>query len=368
MRPEHARALHTSLSADDELRQRFQALRARLFPIRPSQYDVTNLCNLSCVGCLYFDGPGAFKGDVESDPRRLDAFYRREAARGVNFGHFGGAEPSLNQAALAAAFAHIPRGTVYTNGRRRIAAEIGYRLHISVWAAGPTEGLLRGTSAFRRALDNYAGDPRALFVLTLTSESLAQLPEIAAACSDGGFQLSFNQYSPTEARSSSNEHLRAQQRTAGADTLTLQLDEGSRVHEAVERVRARYPQTIVYSPEYFTWFGSGASIHRLDPATGWSLNCASRLTDTMRHFRPDLSRDEVSKCCTPNVDCGTCRLYSMSYSTQIGGLADHVGSTRELARWVSIVETWEALFCPAPAARASAAVEPSRCLAAATHE
>jgi hypothetical protein len=348
LRPRDGRALLSTLMVDPNLLHRFRALRDRVFPIKPSQYDVTNLCNLSCVGCLYFEGPGAFVGNVEQDPATLAAFYREEAARGVNFAHFGGAEPSLNQAALAAANAHIPRGVVYTNGLRKISAEIGYRLHISVWATGETEHLLRGSGAFRRALRNYAGDPRAVFVLTLSRESLGHIRDVARACADGGFKLTFNQFSEVLPHGNGHDHLRPVQLAAGAGNLPLGLlpNEAPHVRDEIEFVQQAYPDTIVYSPEYFDWFELGGTLHRIDPETGWSSNCVSRLSARMRHYLPDLSRDVASKCCTPNVDCRGCRLYSMSYSTRIGELADQADDIEKMKRWVALAETWEALFCP----------------------
>jgi hypothetical protein len=348
LKPQDGRALLSTLMVDPNLLHRFRALRDRVFPIKPSQYDVTNLCNLSCVGCLYFEGANAFVGKVEQDHQTLSAFYREEAARGVNFAHFGGAEPSLNQAALAAANAHIARGVVYTNGLRKISGEIGYRLHISVWATGETEHLLRGSSAFRRALRNYAGDPRVVFVLTLTHASLAHIGDVAKACADGGFTLTFNQFSEVLAHEQGHNHLRPAQLAAGAESLPLQLlpEDARHVRDEIELAQQAYPDVIVYSPEYFDWFRAGRTLHRLDPETGWSTNCVSRLSARMRHYLPDLSRDVSSKCCTPNVDCRSCRLYSMSYSTRIGELADQADDIAKMERWLTLAETWEALFCP----------------------
>ena len=74
LKPQDGRALLSTLMVDPNLLHRFRALRDRVFPIKPSQYDVTNLCNLSCVGCLYFEGANAFVGKGHMFPFKVSPF------------------------------------------------------------------------------------------------------------------------------------------------------------------------------------------------------------------------------------------------------------------------------------------------------
>ncbi|WP_454255696.1 hypothetical protein [Pseudomonas sp. Marseille-Q8238] len=110
----------------------WQLLRKELLPLRPSQYDITSVCNLTCEGCLFFSGDDYLGHKDVTDLQQIEAFFAAEGARGVRFGYFAGAEPSLAENKLAIASRHIPYGTVFTNGIKRLSAEISYRVHVSI--------------------------------------------------------------------------------------------------------------------------------------------------------------------------------------------------------------------------------------------
>ncbi|MFN3233079.1 MAG: radical SAM protein [Alphaproteobacteria bacterium] len=343
----HFREQIRVLQRHPEIFSRFTDLRKRVFPIFPSQYDITNICNLNCVGCLYFDGDDVFDGQPELDAERLDRFFETEASRGVNFAHISGAEPSLNPAAMRAASRHIPRGVIYTNGHRKIDADIDFRLHISIWALGDREALLRGQGVLARALENYADDPRAVFVLTLSKESVKDLDEVAEICFLHGVTLTLNQYSPTVRSETPNPHLRKSQKSGGADNLDLVL-EGDALSEAFDKVfdlQARYPETIRFSRAYAAQMAKPGGLFQVDPSTGISSNCASRLNDKMRHYLPDLQAHRGNKCCTSHIDCASCGLYAMAYATMINELGNVPAELPELEAWIEVAELWEALFC-----------------------
>ena len=124
-------------------------LRRDLLPLRPSQYDLTSRCNLTCEGCLFFSGSEYLTHKDENEPKILDGFFAAEAARGTRYGYFGGAEPSLTEFKLQIAARHIRYGTVFTNGTRRLSAEIPYRVHISVWGRPERGRSLRGWDSTR---------------------------------------------------------------------------------------------------------------------------------------------------------------------------------------------------------------------------
>src|SRR6185312_17240875 len=63
---------------------RYRHLRRTAGRLRPSQYDVSQTCNLTCEGCLFFAGEEGRRADEAPDPQRIDAFFAAEKARGVN--------------------------------------------------------------------------------------------------------------------------------------------------------------------------------------------------------------------------------------------------------------------------------------------
>ena len=94
----------------------WKLLRQELLPLRPSQFDITSACNLTCEGCLFFSGDDYLGHKDEKDLQNIEAFFASESARGVRYGYFGGAEPSLAENKLLIANRHIPYGVVFTTG------------------------------------------------------------------------------------------------------------------------------------------------------------------------------------------------------------------------------------------------------------
>jgi hypothetical protein len=73
---------------------------------------------------------------------------------------------------LRAAHRHIPFGTIFTNGTKRIPSDIGYRIHVSIWGGSKTAKAMRGADTNQKAFRNFAGDPKALFVMVLNPLNL----------------------------------------------------------------------------------------------------------------------------------------------------------------------------------------------------
>ena len=333
------------LNGSKFLESRFHDVRSRIFQIVPSQYDVTNLCNMTCTGCMYFEGDGWFKGDVNQSYEQWLSFFESESARGVNFPHIGGAEPSLNLPALRAAAKVFQRGAIYTNGGKKIPEDINLAIQVSIWSDDETEEEVRGNRFFNTALNHYSNDPRAIFVCTLSKASIAPIESIIRKCAEHGVQITFNHFSRPNHREYAADYLRDFQLENDADSIDLSLSKAETidVHAKIEALKALYPETIVFSPHYADQLASD-DLYTLD-SQGVATNCASRLDDTMRHYLPDMSREENTKCCTPNVDCSSCSLYAMAYASITDRLDSYVSSPEHLTEWLEIVETWESIFC-----------------------
>lgn len=157
----------------------WKLLRQEFLPFRPSQYDLTSVCNLTCEGCLFFSGDDYLGHKDVTDLQRIEAFFAGEGARGVRFGYFAGAEPSLAEDKLVIASRHIPYGAVFTNGIKRLSREIDYRVHVSIWGNPERSRELRGADIMAKQIRNYRNDPRAVFVFTLTARNLDDIPYIA---------------------------------------------------------------------------------------------------------------------------------------------------------------------------------------------
>src|SRR5690606_25585328 len=87
--------LAACLAADPALAARSRQLRRLSAHLAGSNYDVSRVCNLRCEGCLFFEGDDFQSHADDRSDAEWDAFFAAEAARGVNFPYFAGAEPAL---------------------------------------------------------------------------------------------------------------------------------------------------------------------------------------------------------------------------------------------------------------------------------
>src|SRR6266403_457843 len=70
--------------SDESLLRRFHAVRAFARTFRPSEYHITNACNLRCKGCWFFSYGFDRTTKDETDPTGLQSFIERERARHIN--------------------------------------------------------------------------------------------------------------------------------------------------------------------------------------------------------------------------------------------------------------------------------------------
>lgn len=253
MRGAVLRRLHAILAENPDLVQGYETAKevTRAFR-RPAFYEVSARCNLYCEGCYYFEKTGrdAEPADPGHPVQHWEDFFAGEAARGVSMAYFVGAEPALHQERLLAAAAHFPHGNIGTNGTIRIDPDVPYRIGVSVWAAqDTTDRQLRGASVFRKALKNYAGDPRAIMLFTVTAWNLDEIPTIAGMCRDHGVELTFNFYSPTRAfnakLATGAPHDGAFFRESTAQSSpSLSAYDLARVRGLLDEVTADYPETV----------------------------------------------------------------------------------------------------------------------------
>ncbi len=275
---------------------------------------------------------------------------RVEAARGVNFAYFAGGEPSLEQERLRIAQRYLPRGIVATNGTVRIALDIRYAIHVSVWGGPDATRKMRGGSVFHRALRNYRNDERAVFIFTINHQNIDAIPEVTAICRDHGVRLSFSHFSSTEqyqqklSRGVANDS-RFFRFSCESDNLRLTDDDRRRVRESLEQMIDTYPETVIYSHYYNDWISQSGSLYRLDPETGLAQDCSTRLSKFHRHYHVDLTQSG-GKCCSPNVACGDCRAYAMALATFRHRVRHYLATRESFAQWMEVMNMWCRLYLP----------------------
>lgn len=349
------RDLQKLLSEAPDLVPQFEAAKevVRAFR-RPAFYEVSQRCNLFCEGCYYFEGPTAFKLRDAPGQETWRAFFAQEAKeRKVSMAYFIGAEPSLEQERLYAAKDFFTYGNVGTNGVVKIDREIPFRISISVWGDAKTDTRLRGANAFKKALENYAEDPRALVVYTLSAWNLEAAREVAVMCQDHGLPLTFNMYTPTapyldkvdEGASNDKAYFRLSRK---GSTPCFDEDSLLTCRQTVRDLMDDFPETVVYTEHYNRWATQTGSMFHVADGEAVASNCGSRIMGTLKYFGADLEPRDL-KCCTPDVDCRDCRMYSAGWSTRLQLLPEDVVSQTAFRAWCEDMTALGKIFVYKPA-------------------
>lgn len=321
---------------------------------KSSFFEITQRCNLLCEGCYYFEGDQHFPVTEEILDSGWADFFARERARGVTMGYFVGAEPALAQNRLLAASDQIPFGNIGTNGTIFITPEIPYKIHISVWGNDTTDQLLRGGSVFRKALKNYAGDERAIALYTFNAKNIPEAKDIAQACDDHGLKISFNHYSPTQdylqklsrGEANNNKFFRVSQENSN---LILSEELCDSINDICDQLIDDFPNTVVYTKAFNRFITQSHNFHEIDPVTRIANNCRSRIRGNLSYFTSNLQAANI-KCCTPNVDCSECRLYSSGWSGKLDPGYDDLYSLQTFREWLEMLEAISQIFLNKPRA------------------
>jgi len=263
--------------------------------------------------------------------------------------YFVGAEPALAQDRLHQAVGLFPRGNVGTNGTIKIDPDIPFRIGVSVWGGDDQmDKTMRGASVFRKALKNYAGDPRVIMLFTVSRWTIDQIPIVAKMCADHGLKLTFNLYSPT------TKFLNRLTKNSPNDSQFFRVSskDHSPIFDAETLERARiamndaidmWPDTVVYSKAYNDFICKPSPRYDIDPSTGIARDCKSRMVEPMRYFTTDLKQTNV-KCGTPEANCADCRMYSGGWSSRFVPRGEDVITAEAFSAWIGMMETLDEIF------------------------
>lgn len=333
--------------ADPRLRRRLVEIRKLTRNLRTTSYEITNSCNLRCEGCLFFAGDMM---NGHADTLKLDLwrdFFKREAARGINYAFLAGGETSLVPDRIQAAADAIPFGVIVTNGTKKIDARIRYQIHISLWGGSDTTALVRGADINQKAFDNYRGDPRTVFVYTINPFNIGEMAEMAEKCARNSVKMTFSYFSPTEEYTArienSDTNDDAYFRFSNKDkNLMFSPADFARARREMESLKRKHPETILFSPAYDDWVSQQDGLYDLDE-NGIATNCVSRTDRWHTHYHAD-HREKTAKCGNGNFDCSQCRAYAPAFTTFARRFGDHIHNAEALQGWIEAFHIWREIF------------------------
>jgi hypothetical protein len=257
---------------------------------------------------------------------------RRERERGITYVVLAGAEPSLVPALLDVCFSEMPLGCIATNGFRRIDPAVGYRIHISVWGNDETSLRVRkARELLRRQIDNYRGDPRAVFVYTFTRENIAEASEVIGILAAADCRVTFNVFSAPLGYAGDLRH----------DEASL-----ARTREVMKEMMSRYPRHVLFSPYNAVAHTHRKGLHELYSCSYPRRNASTAigLGRSFRQFRTDLTWDREVACCVPDTDCADCRHYAAGSAVVTARLYRHVTDPPSFKSWLDYVDTYLAVW------------------------
>lgn len=320
----------SELLANDEVRLRWEKVRKYFF-LRESTYDMTNRCNIRCDGCYYYEGDKQF-AEENSDPEAWRKLMKEEKVRGITYVVLAGAEPSMVPQLLEVCYDEMPLGCIATNGFKRIPDAVGYKIHISVWGNDETSlRVRRAKNLLLKQIDNYRGDPRAVFVYTFTRDNIDEIYGVMDTIVAHDCKITFNVFSSPVGYAGSLRH--------NGESL-------NRTGKVMLDLLTGFPENVLFSPynvvahthQYGLHELYGCSYPRKNPSTDIGLG------RSFRQYRADLSWDRDVACCVPDTDCGECRHYAAGSAVVTARLYRHVTDPDMFKSWLDYVDTYLAVW------------------------
>jgi MoaA/NifB/PqqE/SkfB family radical SAM enzyme len=318
------------LLSDPPVKERWERVR-RWFFLRESTYDVSNRCNLQCDGCYYYEGEKQFAPE-NRDPEKWRELMRAEKERGITYTVLAGAEPALLPAVCQACSDEIPLGCIATNGVKRIPDSVGYKIHISVWGNDETSHTVRrAPRLLQRQMDNYAGDDRAVFVVTFTRQNIDEVAEVVDHLASKGCRVTFNMFSAPVGYAGELRHTPQTLRQTRRAMLSL---------------LRRYPEQVLYSPYNAVAHTHDQGLHSLYRCSYPRCNPSQHvgLGRSFRQYRTDHSWDRSAACCVPDTDCEDCRHYASGSAVVTARLHRHAIHPLLFRSWLDYVDTYLAVW------------------------
>jgi MoaA/NifB/PqqE/SkfB family radical SAM enzyme len=320
----------SDILADSNIRERWEKVR-RYFFLRESTYDLSNRCNIRCEGCYYYEGDKQFAQE-NRDPEAWRSLMRAEKERGITYVVLAGAEPSLASELCEVCYQEMPLGTIASNGLKFIPQSIQYKIHISVWGNDETSLKIRNAkNMLARQIENYKGDPRAVFVYTFTRHNIDQVYEVAAKLAGNGCQFTFNMFSAPVGYDGSLRHT--------ADSL-------AETRKTMIDLLSKYPRNLLFSHYSAVAHTHRNGLHdlyacpypRMNPSTDIGLG------RSFRQYRADLSWNREAACCVPDTDCADCRHYASGSAVVTARMFRHATDPETFKAWLDYVDTYLAIW------------------------
>mgnify|MGYP003564612186 CR=1 FL=1 len=173
--------------------------------VRTSEYHITNLCNLRCKGCWYYNYEFDKIIDSKISQEQLVEFVLKEKKRKINSALLIGGEPTLVLDRIKVFVNLMQYVTISTNGLKQFPHEDfeNVTVAVSLFEGGPCDDEIRGQRSngkriqglFDKVLSNYKNDKRVVFIYAVSEAGIDYIEETVKRIYQNGNKVSFNYYS-----------------------------------------------------------------------------------------------------------------------------------------------------------------------------
>lgn len=308
--------------------------------IRSVSLDLTNICNLRCKGCYYFEE--GMESSGQGSLHELDKWIESEKERGTNFVTVVGGEPSLELVGLQRIYQSF-KLNVATNGIVKIPVD-GFEqlpIGVAIWGNHKTDSDLRAKGKrdlFTKALENYKNDDRAFWYYTVAPGHAHEIEAVVDQCVQNGNRILFNYYSDLS-------HLGGEYDNRNGF---------NKVMDEIDRMIEKYPD-MIYNSSYFNQVVGTGSLY----GAKWGFDVCTNLSENFEpnqprfqngnpfnaHFRAyNADYASTRRCCTGiNRSCDSCFDTWEHYSWIMINLRKHANSKEEFSNWLFTVFTFYSL-------------------------
>ncbi|MBF0100010.1 MAG: 4Fe-4S cluster-binding domain-containing protein [Desulfobacterales bacterium] len=304
--------------------------------IRSSIYDVTNRCNLRCKGCFFFSSGEDKAAPEEMDITQWETFIDQEKQRGVNLAILIGGEPTLCLDRVEAFYKRLSTFCA-TNGFIKLPRDRfpDLMVGISLWGDEDDEKRLRGKDCFSISSKQYAGDPCAYYLYTITPNQIGKTERIIQKIQDAGLKV----------------HMQLLSNDEGVDGFNWTSETLKAIRSEMDDMLDNYPKTVISCKYYHEIITTGEMLGR---RFSW-MECPS-VTDTFDTRSPKPKRlinfkrwasdlKTTHRCCTSETrDCSTCKDGAAHMSWVMVNKRAHIRTAQDLKNWIEVYEMFAKLY------------------------
>ncbi len=258
-----------------EIRRRFSGKAFMM------ETDITDRCNLNCAGCYHQHE----EHDPEPGVEQWSEFFEQRYREGIRMVLLVGGEPAMRPEVIRRACRRFPIVDVITNGSLPLEGMPGLRIYLSIDGDEETHDRLRGKGSYRKALNNFGGDPRVIINTTLSDENFHCLESLLILSKKEGFRgVSCNIMTPL------------------ADQVQQGMPLMKRREEMIAHLKTlkkKYPGTLLLNQRMIRWYEYPDHRQRCY----WRQN----VQHFDSHFRP--------RYCFAKLDCSLCGCYAGASTT-----------------------------------------------------